>query len=361
MLMVGFDLGKRKSYMVVEDEQGRVVFDGKLKTKVAELQRIFGALARQCTVLLEASTSSEWVARVLERMGHVVVVADPNFGPMYAQRDKTLKTDRRDAYALLMALKLKAYKHVVRRSDDEMLTKAILSSRTALVRSRTRLVNRTRATMQRFGLDDDEDAPAFEYADSVRRDCSFEPLLEVLEPTLRALDGLTREIEVLDEVLSAKAAKNPVVPKLTQIPGVGPITALAFVYAISDVKRFDDGDKVAAYLGMVPMIRASGAFEFRGGITKRGDRCARSLLHEAAMSIMRSKDPRVSELQLWALDLQQRRGGKKKGGHNIAKSALARRLARIMFAMWRSGQDYRPELTADPSKILPTPALEAAE
>lgn len=348
MLMVGFDLGKRKSWVIIEDEHGKVLFDKKAATTRAGLQAIFGGCGPS-KILLEASTSSEWVARFLEAMGHVVLVVDPNFGPMYAHTDKRLKTDRRDAHALLYALKVGAFRLAVRRSEEEMLIKSLLSSRDVLVRNRVKLINRTKATLQRFGILDDVEKPN-SYADSVRRDCTSDRLLAGLEPSLCVLDGLSREISKLDEALEAEAAKNPLAVRLEQIPGVGKITALAFVYAVSDVKRFQSADAVAAYLGLVPNIVASGEHEFRGGITKRGDSVARALLHGAAMMIMRSKDPSVADLRAWALALAQRRGGKKKGGHGIARSALARRLARIMFAMLRDDTNFKAELTAAPSR-----------
>jgi transposase len=347
MLMVGFDLGKRKSWIVVEDA-GKIVRDRAVPTKRDALVEFFRGLGK-CEILLEASTSSEWVARLLTELGHVVHVADPNFGPMYSRRNKSLKTDRRDAHALLEALKLTAYREAPRRSDDELLIKALLSSRTALVRIRTKLINRTRATLQRFGIVE-EKSDAEGYADSVRRDCRDDRLREILEPTLRAMDETSKQIAQLDTMLlESELANHPMVAKYEQIPGVGRITALAFIYALGDAKRFQNGDGVAAYLGVVPSITASGEHEFRGGITKCGDVAARTLLTEAAMHIMRSNDPCVAALRKWALDLQARRGGKKKGGHNIARSALARRLARIMYAMWRDGKDFKPELTAPPT------------
>jgi transposase len=347
MLMVGFDLGKRKSWIVVEDEDGKIIRDRKVETSAAALIEFFRGLGK-CEILLEASTSSEHVARLLTELGHVVHIADPNFGPMYARRNKSLKTDRRDAHALLDALKLHAFRLVARRSDNELLIKTLLTSRTSLVRSRTKLINGTRAAMQRFGIVEDK-SRALGYADSVRRDCSNEALREILEPTLCTLDETSRRIAQLDEALMrSELANHPMVAKFEEIPGVGRITALAFIYAISDVKRFDNSAGVAAYLGMVPSINASGDREHRGGITRCGDVVARTLLHDAAMHIMRSNDPRVASLRNWAHDLQQRRGGKKKGGHNIARSALARRLARLMYAMWRDGTDFKPELTAPP-------------
>lgn len=345
MNMVGFDLGKFKSYIVVENDGGSLIFDKKVKTTRGDLRTLFGALGR-CSVLMEASTPSEWVARLLESLGHDVIVADPNFALMYARRDKTQKTDRRDALALLQALKVGAFHRAVRRTDEEMLVKAILSSRDSLVRTRTKLVNRLKSTTLRFGEIDVENVEARNFADAVRRDCSLEPLLEILEPTLRALDAASREIRELDAKLEEKAAQSELVQRLAGIPGVGRVVALGFVYALSDVKRFDNADKVAAYLGLVPSVTASGEVERRGGITKRGDCVARTLLHEAAQSIVNSKrNPLAKPLRDATCALASRRGGKKRGGNAIARSALARRLARIMFAMWRDGTTFTPELT----------------
>jgi transposase len=344
MLRVGFDLGKRKSWIVIENETGKIVLNKKVQTTRPALTAIFSSIER-AEVLLEASTSSEWVARLLESFGHLVHVADPNFGPMYANLDKRIKNDERDANGLLYALSVGAFRLAVRRSDEELHIKTLLSSRDALVRSRTKLINRTRATLQRFGIVEDK-SEAADYADAVRRDCLDERLQADLEPTLRVLDELTKEIGELDEALEREAMKNPIVVRLEKIPGIGPITALAFVYALSDAKRFKNADAAASYLGLVPSLIASGELEIRGRITKRGDSVARALLHGAAGQIMRSTDPRVAELRNWALDIVKRRGGKKKGGRGIARTALARRLARIMWAMWRDGTDFNATRTA---------------
>jgi len=345
MFMVGFDLGKRKSWVVIGDVEGNIHLDRKLFTTPEDLTAIFGG-REHCTVLMEASTSSEWVARYVESLGHDVIVADPNFQPMYAHLDKRLKTDQRDAHGLLFALRVGAFRVAVRRSNDELLLKVMLSSRDQLVRQRTKLINRTKATLQRFGiLGIGETCEPESFADEVRRDCSHEQLRENLESSLRVLDALSGEIGQLDTRLTSEAERHPVARQLDQIPAIGPITALAFVHALSDVKRFKTADEVASYLGLVPSIFASGETESRGGITKRGDVVARSLLVGAALNIMRSKDPAVRPLRDWANDLARRHGGKKKGGNSIAKCALARRLARIMFAMWRDQTPFKAEKT----------------
>src|SRR5581483_5889971 len=314
MMMVGLDLGKHKSHVVIEAEDGRIVFNKKIKTTHAALTEVFGRYEK-CRVLVESSTSSEWVARALEGMGHEVIVADPNFGPMYAQRDKKQKSDERDARALLEALKLNAYHRAVRRSDEELVVKTLLNARTGLVRSRTKFLSYTRSVLQRFGYEHCEDTSRDTLADSLRRNCKDERLLVLLEPIFVVLDEISRQIKLLDERLEVEADKNPVVRLLEGAPGVGKLTALAFVHALSDVKRFDNANRVAAYLGLIPSMKASGDMEKRGGITKRGDRAARTLLHGSALAIMASKDPDAQPLQRWALELSRRRGGKKNGGN----------------------------------------------
>lgn len=360
MNIVGFDLGKRKSWVVIRSGDGdrKILVDKKVLTTREDLSAAFAGHGR-CVILMEASTSSEWVARHLESLGNEVIVADPNFQPMYAHLDKRLKTDQRDAHSLLFALGVGAFRPAVRRSDDELHLKAMFSSRDQLVRCRTKLINRAKATLQRFGvLGLGETCEPESFSDEVRRDCSLEQLREILEPSLRMLDALTCEVKQLDEQLAAKAECHPIAKHLDQIPCVGPITALAFVHAISDVKRFTSGDQVASYLGLVPSLFASGEFESRGGITKRGDVVARTLLVGVALNIMRSKNPAVRDLRDWANDLSRRRGGKKKGGNSIAKCALARRLARIMFAMWRDGTSYTAARTGPASMTTEVLAAE---
>lgn len=356
MNIVGFDLGKRKSWVVIRSDDGELLLDKKVFTTPEDLSTAFAGHG-ECTILMEASTSSEWVARHLESLGHTVIVADPNFQPMYAYLDKRLKTDQRDAHSLQFALGVGAFRPAVRRSDEELHLKAMFSSRDQLVRQRTKLINFAKARLQRVGvLGIGDTCEPESFSDEVRRDCLLDQVRDLLEPSLRVLDVLSGEIKLFDEQLAAEAECHPVAKHLDQIPGVGPITALAFVHAISDVKRFTSGDQVASYLGLVPSLFSSGESESHGGITKRGDVVTRALLVGAALRIMHSKDPAARNLREWASDLSRRRGGKKKGGNSIAKCALARRLARIMFAMWRDGTSYTAVRTG---RISPTETLAA--
>ncbi|HLM60100.1 MAG TPA: transposase [Pyrinomonadaceae bacterium] len=108
MEYVGFDLGKVNSQICLITEDGELI-EKRLKTERETLAQFFGQRSEKVCVLIEASTESEWVARCLEEIGCQVIVADPNFAPMYATRSKKVKTDRRDARALCEACRLEHF------------------------------------------------------------------------------------------------------------------------------------------------------------------------------------------------------------------------------------------------------------
>jgi len=129
------------------------------------------------------------------------------------------------------------------------------------------------------------------------------------------------------------------VRQLMTAPGVGPIVGLTYRAVLDDVTRCRDASSSTAFLGLVPKEDSSGTRRRKGGITKRGPTALRVLLIQAAWTIWRQRQGRAA-LHAWVERLAARRG------RRIAVVALARRLARILYAMWRDGSDYRPVPTA---------------
>ena len=132
---IGIDVHKKESQLCILSEDGARL-EPRVRTTPARFADILGDRPR-ARILLEASTESEWVARCLERLGHEVIVADPNFAPMYATRTRKIKTDRRDARALAEACRLGAYRPAHRVSDAQRHVRARLTVRDALMRTRT--------------------------------------------------------------------------------------------------------------------------------------------------------------------------------------------------------------------------------
>lgn len=334
MTHVGIDLHKMESQICVISESGEVLEEVRVATRREALQKALTPWPG-AQVLVEACNESEWVARHLESCGYPVVVADPNYTPMYGHRHRGYKTDRRDARALASASAQGLFRRAHRTSEARRRVRAELVTREALVRTRTRYISVIRARLRGEGYRvRSGDASTF-----VTRvnELPLEPeMLDVLQPLLKVLTQVTAEILASERRLTQRAKAEPVAVRLQSMPQIGPITALAFVAALDDVRRFRNAHQVESYLGLVPRERSSGERQVRGHITKTGDKRVRWLLVETAWRLMYRSNSRVSALQSWTSKVRTRRGA------TIAAVALARRLAGILYAMWRDDRIYDP-------------------
>lgn len=332
---IGLDLHKRETQLCVLAADGTVT-ERRIATARPQFTAALGGRP-PARVLLEASTESEWVARHLEALGHEVVVADPGYAPMYATRSRRVKTDKRDARTLAEACRLGAYRPAHRLSEVQRHVRAELAVRDALVRTRTRYVAVLKALVRRDGLrltagEAERTAAKFAILDATG--AVSDALRAEVAPLLALLAPLNAQIAAADGRLATLAATDPRVQRLTTAPGVGPVTATAYVATLDDVGRFRDAHQVMAYLGLVPSERSSGERQHRGHITKAGSPRVRWLLVEAAWRIVRSRAPDAAPLQAWATRVAVRRGKR------VAVVALARRLAGVLYVMWRDGADY---------------------
>lgn len=330
---IGLDLHKRESQLCIVTAEGELI-ERRVVTSRERFTAVLGSRA-PARILLEASTESEWVARHLEALGHTVIVADPGFAPMYATRSTRVKTDKRDARTLCDALRLGAYRPIHRASDVQRQIRAELAVRDALVRTRTRYVALIKAAVRREGLRL-ASGEAEHTLEKLARTPVPDAVRRTLAPLVTLFAPLNAEIAAADQRLRALAQASVVVRRLATVPTIGPVTALAFVAALDEVTRFQSAHQVQAYLGLVPSEYSSGDRRLRGRITKRGDVRTRWLLVEAGWRVLRSTDPSVATLKAWGEEIARRRGKR------IAAVALARRLAGILYAMWRDDQDYHP-------------------
>jgi transposase len=161
-----------------------------------------------------------------------VVVGDPNFAPMYAQRSRRVKTDRRDARALMGACKLGAYKPAHRCSDVRKRVRARISARDLLVQARTKCISLVRAFLRQEGIKPERKSSST-FAARVRELGMPVDLAVEMSPVLDLIDTLTAQIRRADERV-AEVAKDETHQRLMSVPGVGPVTAVAFVAALDD-------------------------------------------------------------------------------------------------------------------------------
>jgi transposase len=330
---IGIDVHKRESQICILAEGGELV-EQRIRTEPERFAAVLGTRPR-ARILIEASTDSEWVARCLEDLGHEVVVADPNFAPMYATRTRKVKTDRRDARALADANLLGAYRPAHRLSDAQRHVRGRLGAREALVRTRTRYISLIRALLRQHGYR----VPSGGAEGFVHRVAAMAlpgQLRSLIAPLLAVMLPLNRQLAYSDEVIEHLAAHDPRVQRLRTVPSIGPVTAAAFVATIDDAHRFRHAHQVEAYLGLVPSEFSSGDRQRRGPITKAGPGRARWLLIQVAVSILRRRPPAAEALWTWALRIAARRG------KHVAVVALARRLAGILYALLRDGSVFEP-------------------
>lgn len=328
---IGLDLHKRESQLCIGRDDG-TWSEQRILTSRPRFTALLGDRPR-ARILLEASTESEWVAQHLESLGHEVIVADPNDAPMYANRGRRSKTDKRDARTLMEACRLPAYRPAHRLSTDRRHVRAELAVRDALVRTRTRYIALAKALVRRDGL-----RVASSTSRLVMRRIQELELSAVLgqelAPLFAVLTPLTAEITAADARIAALSEADADVQRLRSAPAIGPVTAAAVVATIDDVTRFPSAHQCEAYLGLVPRERSSGEKRHLGRITKAGNGRVRWLLVEAGWHILRSKRPETAALRAWALPIATRRGKR------VAVVALARRLAGILYAMWRDHVPY---------------------
>jgi transposase len=334
MFCAGIDVHKRCTQICIEEEDG-VLYERRILTERHRLVEEFGKRPKM-RILLESATESEWVARCLEGLGHEVIVGDPNYAPMYAQRSRRVKTDKRDAQALLGACKLGAYKPAHRCSDANKRVRARIAIRDALVCTRTKFIAIVRALLRQEGIKPERGSSAT-FAKRVRGLTVIPTSLAIeIAPMLDAIDDVTEKIREADEKV-AQLAKAETTQRLMSVPGVGAVTAVAFVSTLDEPKRFKSAKQVRAYVGLVPREQSSGERCSRGRITKQGGTRMRRLLVQAAWAVLRSRPtPAAEPLRRWTAAVASRRG------KYVAVVALARRLAGILFAVWRDGTTFQP-------------------
>jgi transposase len=332
-LTIGVDLGDRTSRICVLDAEGVIVEEASIATSAVGFGRKFGGLERS-RVVIETGAHANWVHDLLKRAGHEVVVA--NARKVRAISANERKSDVRDARMLarLGRVDVRLLEPVEVRPEQSRLDLSVIRARAALVETRTALVNSVRGLAKTSG----HKLPACASTSFHKRpiDASLEP---ALRPLLELLGEITATIGAYDKQIESMSREcYPQTELLTQVKGVGTLSALTFVLVIGDPRRFKDARKAGAYLGLVPRRDQSGDKDPQLRISKTGDRMMRTLLVQCAHHI----------LGRFGQDCDLRRFGERiaaRGGKSAKKRAVvatARKLAVLLFALLRTGAVYEP-------------------
>jgi transposase len=331
---IGIDVGDRTCQVCVLGADGAVCETRSVPTTRAALE---GRLKTYPTtrVAIEAGTHSAWIYESVTALGHEVIVANPRKVRLISESVR--KNDRADAEILARLARSdpKLLSPVIPKSKSCRSARIQLKLRDTVVANRTALINSVRCVVKGEG----ERVPkcSAEAFPRVARGALPRDVLEGAEWALEEIETLTARIGLLDKTIARIAAKEFPVTKLLQtIPGVGPITSLAYVTGVGDPKRFSSSRTVGAYFGLQPRQDESGQSAPELRITKAGDGLVRKLLVQAAHCLLHRGAE--CDLKRWgqALAARGRKNAKKR-----AVIAVARKLAVVMHCMWTSGEEFR--------------------
>lgn len=335
--IIGIDLGdKYNQFCCLETDSGEVLEEGRVPCTPKAMAAFFGRWTH-ARVAMEAGTHSRWVSALAHKAGHEAIVANPRkVRAIYANERKSDKVD-----AAMLARIARVDPHllcpVYHRGPQAQADRAILRARHAAVQLRTKLVNQIRGTVKSFGVRLPACGARY-FAGKVRAEIpdalrpALDPLLDLLEQLNESIKGYEKQCQMLCK------QRYPETAVLQSVPGVGPLTSLAFVLTLEDPSHFADSRTVGAFLGLTSKRDQSGSQDPQLRISKCGDRLLRSLLVGCAQYILGPFGPDC-HLRQWGL-AKAARGGR--GAKSKAVVAVARKLAVLLHMLWSTGMMWEP-------------------
>ncbi|MFC1558993.1 IS110 family transposase [Gemmatimonadota bacterium] len=333
---IGMDLGDRFSHLCIVDVDGEIIEESRLTTSTASFTKRFERID-PIRICIEACVHSPWVSRLLSGFGHEVVVANPRRMRLIYMNDT--KNDRVDAEFLARIGRMDPalLSPIRHRGAETMADRSLIKSRDLLVRTRTKMIIHVRGMVKHTG----HRVPSAwtkKFAVKVRAFIPAE-LRPALYPIIDEIEKINEQIRAYEARIEELArTRYPETAVLTQINGVGLLTALTFILTIEDPYRFSKSRQVSSYLGLRPKQYDSGSRQLQMPITKAGDSLCRKYIVQCANHIL-GPFGKESDLRTWGLKLMERGG---KAARKRAIVAVARKLSILMHRLWITGEVYEP-------------------
>jgi transposase len=331
---VGLDVAVKETAICILDEDGQVCRELKVVSHPEDITAVLKDPAGKVERIgLEAGPLSQWLFEGLARAGLPVICVETRHTKAFLKAQVN-KSDRNDARGIAQMMRVNLYRAVHVKTLASQTRRALLTARKVLQEKTIALENDLRGLLRNFGFKVGM-AGAVTFETRIRELVEGRPELEeIVAPLLSARRKLREEFNRLHGKVLALARDDATCKRLMTVPGVGPVTALAFVSTIDIPARFRNSRAVGPVLGLTPVLQQTGESKRIGCISLCGDVMMRTLLYEAAQSLL-TRVQKWSWLKAWTMGVAKRRGVKK------AIVALARRLAVIMHRMWVDGTDFR--------------------
>ncbi len=330
----GLDVSLEETTICVVDDAGMIVREARAASEPEVLVAFFEACGMKMErVGLEACSLTAWLHAGLTEAGIPAICIEARQAKA-AMGAMPNKTDRNDARGIAQIMRTGWYRAVHVKSPPCRAWRALLTARRMVLNKRRDVENGIRALLREVGLKvgtpSRKDFPA-----RVRELAADDPvLLSLAESLLSVIAVMTREAERLTKQVIDEVRVEPTCRRLMTVPGVGPLTALAFRATIDQPCRFRKSRDVGAHLGLTPRRYQSGETDVQGRISRCGDELARTALYEAAHSLL-IRSTKWSALRAWGMNIAKRRGMAR------ARVAVARKLAVILHRMWVDGSEFR--------------------
>jgi transposase len=336
---VGLDVSMEETKLHVLDEEGRRVWRGKCRSHPDDIEAAVRKRAPETVKIgLETGPLTTWLWTELTRRGLPMVCLDARQAKP-ALDMKINKTDANDAEGLAHLVRAGWYREVRVKSREAMLARAMIGARGQLLATVTKLSNQIRGIMKTFGLVVPKGTGGI-FERNVRSLLAGQNhVAMIVLPLLQVWCTVRAQTAALDRELVAAARASKTCRLLMSMPGVGAVTAVSFVAAVETPENFKRSSSVGAWVGLTPRRYQSGEVDYEGHISRRGDSYLRGLLYEAA-TVLLTRISADSALRRWGVALRKRLGFKR------AAVALARKIAVVLHAMWRSGTAFDPMLAS---------------
>ena len=330
----GLDVSVKETNVCIVDETGKIVREVKVASEPEALLEVLRNPAyRFKRIGLEAGPLSQWLYSALAEASLPVICVETRHmrAVLKAQINKT---DRNDARGIAQMMRVGLYRPVHVKTLRSQKLRMLLTHRKLLQSKAIAIDNDLRGTLRNFGLKVGMVGAAKFEARIKELIENFPDLAVLVEPLLVVRRVLREQLGILHRRLLAVVRDDDVCRRLMTVPGVGPVVALTYRATVDVPARFRKSKAVGAVFGLTPSKYQSGEIDRTGAISRCGDEMMRTMLYEAAQSML-FHSTRWSWLKAWAMKIARHRGMKK------AVVALARRLAVIMHRIWVDGTEFR--------------------
>ena len=335
-IRIGVDLAKNYFQLHALANEGGPAVVRKLKR--SKMHEFFSQID-PCLIGMEACGSAHYWARELKTMGHEVRLMPPAYTKPYVKRGKN---DAVDAEAICEAVSRPGMRFVPIKSADQQATLMLHKTRELLVKQQTMSINALRGHLSEFGIVVAKGIGRVgELLDLAEKDTTLpEGAKSGIKVLAQHLEELDNSIDHLEKEIGRAHAQSEMSRLLEKVPGIGKIIASVITASVPDPSVFKSGRDFAAWLGLTPRQNSSGGKQTLGAITKQGNRYIRKLLVLGATSLLNVVGKRKGALRNWIIALLAKKSAR------LVTAALANKLARILWAMMKTGESFRIEIFA---------------